>query len=148
MRSYYSAVIGAPAERVWATVRDFNGLATWFSPAVSSSEIEDGRAGDQVGAVRRFLLGETTVRETLRAHSDVERRYDYEFAPPAPFPVTGYVSTLRVTPVTEGDIAFLEWWADFDCAVAEQEHWRAFFAAEVFKPAVDALKDHLGVQLY
>lgn len=145
MHSYYSAVVEAPAERVWATVRDFNGLATWFATAVSSSEIEDGRTGDQVGAVRRFQLGDATVRETLIGHSDRERRYDYEFVPPAPFPVTGYVATLRVTPVTDGDAAFVEWWADFDCEVAEQAHWQAFFAAEVFKPAVDALKGHLGV---
>lgn len=145
MRSYYSTVVQAPAERVWATVRDFNGLATWFAPAVSASEIEDGRAGDAVGAVRRFVLGDATVRERLVALSDVERRYDYEFVEPAPFPVSNYLATLRVTPVTAADHAFVEWWADFDCEVAEQARWEAHFREQVFAPALDALTRHLGV---
>lgn len=145
MRSYYSAVLDAPADRVWATVRDFNSLATWFVPAVSSSEIEDGLTGDTIGAVRRFVLGGATVREKLVALSDVDRHYDYEVVQPAPFPVTNYLATLRVTPVVEGEGAFIEWWADFDCQWDEQAQWEAHFRNEVFKPAIDALKTYLGV---
>jgi len=55
-RSYAGTVFGAPAADVWARIRDFNGLATWHSGLVASSEIEEGKAGDQVGAVRSFSL--------------------------------------------------------------------------------------------
>ena len=48
-KSYASTVIKASPDEVWAHVRDFNGLATWHSGLVSQSEIEDGKAGDQVG---------------------------------------------------------------------------------------------------
>ena len=50
---YRSAVIDAPAEVVWAYVRDFNALPKWH-PAIATSEIEGGLSSDRVGCVRRF----------------------------------------------------------------------------------------------
>ncbi|MBK8445287.1 MAG: SRPBCC family protein [Micropruina sp.] len=143
-RSYYSTVIDAPADRVWSAVRDFNGLATWWSSNVSESHIEDGRTGDAVGAVRSFAFGADRIREHLLGLSDRDRRCSFEFCPPAPFPVTGYVATLQVTPVTDGDRSFVEWWTDFDCAADELDHWTGFFAAEVFAPALGSLKEFLA----
>jgi hypothetical protein len=142
-RSYYSTVIERPADDVWAVARDFNGLATWWSANVSQSHIEDGKTGDTVGAIRCFTFGTDQIREHQLELSDLNRRCVYEFCAPAPFPVTGYLATLQVTPVTAGGASFLEWWADFDCAADELEHWRGFFAAEVFAPAVDGLKEYL-----
>ncbi len=49
-KSYASTVIDAPADAVWARIRDFNGPAVWHSGLVASSEIEEGKAGDQVGS--------------------------------------------------------------------------------------------------
>ena len=70
-KSYASTVIGASPDEVWARIRDFNGLATWHSGLVAQSEIEDGKAGDQVGAIRSFTLTDGThIREQLLAHSD------------------------------------------------------------------------------
>lgn len=97
--SYYSTLLDHDADAVWQVVRDFNGLATWFSGSVSASEIEAGRPGDAVGAVRRFQFGEAEIRERLLALSDIERSYSYQFCDPAPFLVTDYVSTLKVSPV-------------------------------------------------
>ena len=75
-KSYASTVINASAEDVWARIRDFNGLATWHGGLVATSEIEDGRAGDQVGGIRSFTLTDGThLREKLLAHSDLERSY-------------------------------------------------------------------------
>ena len=144
-RSYYSTVISRPASAVWAAARDFNGLETWFNPPVTRSEIEDDRAADQVDCVRRFLFGEATIREHLVALSDVDRSYTYEFGDPKPFPVNNYLATLRVTPVTDADASFVEWWTDFDPEDAAQlDHWTAFFAAEVFKPALEGLRAYLA----
>ena len=73
-KSYASTVIKASPDEVWARVRDFNGLATWHSGLVSASEIEDGKAGDQVGSIRSFTLTDGThIREQLLAHSDLDR---------------------------------------------------------------------------
>jgi Polyketide cyclase / dehydrase and lipid transport len=141
-RSYASTVIAAPADRVWARIRDFNGLATWHAGLVAESEIEEGKAGDQVGAVRSFTLTDGThLREKLLAHSDVERSYTYDFQK-TPFDVDNYVATIRVTPVTDGDHGFVEWWTTFDCDRDQIGHWEGFFATEVFQGGFEALKAH------
>jgi polyketide cyclase/dehydrase/lipid transport protein len=141
-RSYYSTVFEKDAATVWAVARDFNGLSTWWPDAVSESHIEDGKAADQVGAVRSFRLGESTIRERLLALSDLDRSYSYEFVDPAPFPVVDYVATLRITPISDGR-SFVEYSVVFDCAEAERGHWTPFFATEVFEPALKALADYL-----
>ncbi len=145
-RSYFSTVIDAPAEAVWGVARDFNGLAEWFSVAILSSEIEEGKSGDTVGGVRNFLFGETRIREHLLAMDDIERSYTYEFFEPKPFPVDNYKSTLRVTPVTDRDASFVEWWVTFDCPEADRAKWEAFFAAEVFQPALESLRAYIAAR--
>ena len=54
-KAYASTVVDAPADKVWAVIRDFNGLPTWH-PAIADSEVEEGGSGDQVGRVRSFHL--------------------------------------------------------------------------------------------
>ena len=50
-KSYASTVIEAPAEDVWARIRDFNGLATWhaglesFVPDPRNSRVSARRGG-------------------------------------------------------------------------------------------------------
>ncbi len=140
--SYASTVVNAAADEVWARIRDFNGLATWHSGLVNASEIEEGKAGDQVGAVRSFTLGDGThIRERLLAHSDADRSYTYNFEK-TPFDVDNYRATIRVTPVTDGGASFVEWWTTFDCNRDEQDHWTGFFASQVFQGGFDALKAH------
>lgn len=143
-RAYTSTVIDAPAGDVWAAIRDFNGLATWFSEVVTHSEIEDGKSGDQVGAVRSFTLVDGAhLRERLLSHSDTQRSYSYNFEK-TPFDVDHYHATIKVTPVTDGDRAFVEWWTTFDCDRDRVDHWESFFAHEIFDSALGGLKKHLG----
>jgi hypothetical protein len=140
--SYASTVLDASADEVWARIRDFNGLADWHGGLVATSEIEEGKAGDQVGAVRSFTLTDGThIRERLLTHSDAERSYTYSFEK-TPFDVDNYKATIRVTPVTDGGKAFVEWWTEFDCNRDEQDHWTGFFASQVFQGGFDALKAH------
>ncbi|MDR0782360.1 MAG: SRPBCC family protein [Propionibacteriaceae bacterium] len=142
-RSYYSTVFAFPIDKVWAVARDFNGLATWWSANVSQSHIEDGKTGDTVGAVRCFTFGSDDIREHQVELSDVNHRCVYEFCEPAPFPVKNYLATLQLTPITDGNLTFVEWWTDFDCEAEELAHWQGFFAAEVFAPALSGLRAYL-----
>jgi hypothetical protein len=142
-KAYASTVIDAPVDRVWAAVRDFNGLATWHSGLVKSSEIEDGKAGDQVGCVRNFHLhGGEHLRERLLSFSDAERCYSYNFEL-TPFDVQNYHATLRVSPVTDTNRSFVEWWTTFDCAPADSAKWIDTFANAVFKGGLEALQKHM-----
>ena len=141
-KSYASTVIDAPADQVWSRIRDFNGLSDWHSGLVATSEIEDGKAGDQVSGIRSFTLGDGThLREQLLEHSDLERSYTYDFQK-TPFDVDNYCATIRVTPVTDGNKSFVEWWTTFDCDRDQIGHWESFFANEVFQGGFDALKAH------
>jgi hypothetical protein len=69
--------------------------------------------------------------------------YTYD-AQKTPFDVDYYEATIRVTPVTDGGKAFVEWWTTFDCDRDKQDHWVGFFASQVFGGGLDALKDHFS----
>src|SRR6202000_2748749 len=53
-RAYYSTVLDRPAPDVWEIIRDFNNYPVWVGGA-GESEIEDGKSGMTVGAVRNVL---------------------------------------------------------------------------------------------
>lgn len=119
-KTYYSTVFDQTAPDVWKIVRDFNNYPVWVGGA-GESRIEDGKSGDSIGAVRNVLYRGKRVRQRLLAQSDVERSQTYEFCGPASLPVTDFQATLRVTPVVDGDRAFVEWWATFDCDAGRRD---------------------------
>ncbi len=116
-KAYYSTVFEQPAPQVWKFVRDFNNYPIWVGGA-GESRIEDGKTGDTVGAVRSVLYQERHIRQRLLALSDVERAQTYEFCGAPSLPVTNFQATLRITPIVDGNRAFVEWWATFDCDAA------------------------------
>jgi Polyketide cyclase / dehydrase and lipid transport len=126
-KSYYSTVFIQSADTVWCIVRDFNAYPVWVDGA-GASEIENGKSGNTVGAVRRVLYNGRTIRQRLLAQSDVERAQTYAFAEDGTLPVDNYRATVRVTPIVDGDRAFVEWWATFDCESSEREERTAFFS--------------------
>ncbi len=142
-RVYVSSVIPAPVGRVWARIRDFNGLPSWH-PAIAESRIENGEPSDRVGCVRDFRLrnGER-IRERLLGLSDYEYFCTYSILE-SPMPVSDYVATLRLTPVTDGDRTFAEWSAEFGCDPAREAELVNQIGQGVFQAGFDALKRQLG----
>jgi len=137
-RSYYSTVLDHSADAVWAVIRPFDHYA--WAGVESETVIEGGKAGDQVGAIRRVAYGGNVIRQVLLAHSDVERRYSYGFRGTPPFPVRDYAATISVTPVTADGRAFAEWWATFDCAAEERDRWVRHFEQQGFAVWLAALR--------
>jgi hypothetical protein len=119
-KAYYSTVFEQPAAEVWKIVRDFNNYPVWVGGA-GSSEIEDGKSGETIGAVRSVLYQGRHIRQRLLAQSDVERSQSYEFCDAPSLPVGDFQATLRITPVVDGDRAFVEWWATFDCEAPRRD---------------------------
>jgi hypothetical protein len=74
-----------------------------------------------VGAIRNVLYQERRIRQRLLAQSDAERSQTYEFCGAASLPLADFQATLRITPVADGDRAFVEWWAIFDCDLARRD---------------------------
>jgi Polyketide cyclase / dehydrase and lipid transport len=107
-KAYYSTVFEQSAEDIWEIIRDFNNYPVWVGGA-GESRIEDGKSGDAVGAIRNVLYQRRRIRQRLLAQSDVERSQTYEFCEAPTLPLTAFQATLRVTPVIDGNCAFVEW---------------------------------------
>lgn len=101
-----SVDIDASPERVWQLVGGFGSLPDWL-PYIPVSEVSEG------GRVRRLENedGEVIV-ERLQAFDDERRTYSYSILE-APFPVTGYRSTLTVHETAEPGTARVEWSGSF-----------------------------------
>lgn len=143
-KSYYSTIFEQTADQVWTAIRDF-GAYTWAG-SVSESSIEGGKVGAEVGAIRNARLGDTNVfhRQRLLAYSDLDRFYTYEFCEPFPYSIRNCLMTLRVTPVVDGNRAFVEWSAIFDCEAAAYDYFTMYFAHEVWEKALESLKRRLA----
>jgi hypothetical protein len=141
-KSYYSSVLDHPADEVWAVIRPFDHYA--WAGVESETVIEDGKAGDQVGAVRRVAYSGGVLRQLLLAHSDVERSYTYAFVVAPPVPVQDYVATIRVRPVAADGRSFVEWWATFDCVPEERGRWIRHLEQEGFARRLNPLHDFMA----
>jgi hypothetical protein len=142
-RVYTSSVISASAARVWARVRDFNGMPNWH-PAIAESRIENGEPADKVGCIRSFSLRNgDRLREQMLGLSDYDMFCTYSILD-SPMPLTNYVATLRLTPITDQDRTFIEWSADFDCAPDREGELVSNIGGNVFQTGFDALKRAFG----
>ena len=142
-RVYVSSVIDAPAAKVWERVRDFNGLPRWH-PRIRDSRIENGEPSDRVGCIRDFhLQNGDRIREKLLGLSDYDYFCTYSILE-SPMPLTDYIATLRLTPVTDGDKTFVEWTAEFDCAPEAEADLVSGIGGNVFQAGFDALKRQMA----
>ena len=136
---YISSVINAPAPDIWRLVRNFNGLPDW-TPFVADSRIEQNLPADQVGCIRNFTLKTgSRIRERLLALSDYDLSCTYSILE-SDMGVENYIATLSLTPVTDGNLTFAEWTADFDCAEEREQALIQQIGREVFQAAFDNLK--------
>ena len=138
-RVYVSSVIDAPATKVWEKIRDFNALPRWH-PRIRESRIENGEPSDKVGCVRDFRLQNgDRLREKLIGLSDYDMFCTYTILE-SPMPLSDYIATLRLTPISDGDRTFIEWTAEFDCAAEAAADLVDGIGNNVFQAGFDALK--------
>jgi Polyketide cyclase / dehydrase and lipid transport len=139
IKVYTSTVINGSADAVWAIVRDFNGLPKW-TPFVAESRIERGLPSDKVGCVRNFRLKDGgVIREQLLTLSDYDYQCTYAILE-SPMGVENYVATFKLTPVTDGNTTFAEWWAEFDPPVGKEKELAEGIGQGVFQTAFNSLK--------
>lgn len=96
--------INAPADVVWARIRNFDALKDWH-PAVAESPASNGNSEGSVRQLR--LRGGGALTETLEAYDDAKKRYSYRAKDGGALPVTNYTSTISVT--AEGSGCVVEW---------------------------------------
>ncbi|MCV0395550.1 MAG: SRPBCC family protein [Rhizobiaceae bacterium] len=140
---HVSSVIDAPIEKVWERIRDFNGLPSWH-PRMVESEIEDGKAATDIGAVRRFKVASgATIREKLVAFSDRDHLTTYAIIE-HPAPISNHTATLKLEPVTDGNRTFASWTSTFDAPADKGDEIAAGMGENVFQGGFDALKNHFA----
>jgi len=136
-------VIDASADAVWARIRDFNGLPKWH-PAIAESRIEGNWPADRVGCIRNFQLRDGgTIREQLLTLSDYDYQCTYSILE-SPMGVENYTSTLKLTPVTDGNRTFAEWSAEFDTPPGQERRLADSIGQGVFQTGFDSLKSYFG----
>ncbi|MDO9314702.1 MAG: SRPBCC family protein [Burkholderiaceae bacterium] len=97
--------INAPAEAVWARVKNFDALKDWH-PAVAESP---ATAGNTEGSVRSLKLkGGGALEETLESFDEAKMKFSYRAKDGGALPVTNYTSTLQVTSAGAGQ-STVEW---------------------------------------
>ena len=141
---FVSAVINAPVDKVWATMRDFNGLPEWH-PGFSRSHIEAGLRGDTVGCIRNFDIagGGGTIREKLLMLSDADFTMTYSILD-APLPVADYVATLKLYPITVGNKTLGTWSAEFRVTEGREADVVDRIANGTFSRAFEVIDKLLG----
>jgi hypothetical protein len=127
--------IAAPADKVWQLIGGFNSLPDWL-PYIPASELSEG------GRVRSLAnpSGEAII-ERMEAFSEKERSYSYAILQ-APFPVTGYLSTLCVRDGADGK-AVVDWSGSFTPdGVSDDEVIKLFHG--IYHDGLTALQRHFG----
>ena len=143
VRVYVSSVINAPAEAVWEVIRDFNALSRWH-PSISDSRIENSQAADTVGCIRAIRLRDgALIREQLLTLSDFDYQCTYSILE-SPMPLENYIATLKLTPITDGNRAFVEWSAEFDCDEVQERELAENIGQGVFQAGFNALKQRFA----
>ncbi|CAM5628288.1 MULTISPECIES: SRPBCC family protein [Streptomyces] len=127
-----SRIVPASPEKVWSLIGGFDALPDWLPYIPESTALEGGR-------VRRLKNPEgEVIIERLVDFNEAERHYSYAILQ-APFPVNGYVSTLRVHAVPgEENAAEVQWSGRFNPNGATENEVVDLFTG-IYRDGLDAL---------
>ncbi|MBZ6081673.1 SRPBCC family protein [Streptomyces olivaceus] len=126
-----SRVVQASPEQVWELIGGFHSLPDWL-PYIPKAVSEQG------GRARRLTNAEGgVIVERMTAYSAEERYYSYAILQ-APFPVTGYLSTLRVFSVPgRPEAAEIQWSGRFVPEGVSDEEVETLFAG-IYRDGLEA----------
>ncbi|MFB6894732.1 SRPBCC family protein, partial [Kitasatospora sp. NPDC056327] len=128
-------VPGTP-DQVWALIGGFDALPDWLPYIPESVAVEGGR-------VRQLKNPEgEVIVERLVDFNETERQYSYAILR-APFPVDGYVSTIRVHAVPgRDDVAEVQWSGRFNPKGATEQETVDLFHG-IYADGLEALEKTL-----
>ena len=141
MKVMRSVIIEAPIDRVWAAVREFDGVVNW-NPGVVGARMETGTS-TSIGSVRALDITDGTLfRETLLAHSDLDFYYSYDIID-SPLPCSNYISTHQFIEITEGNKTLGIWEGEFDCELADEADLETIVGDIIYRDAQLGLNQFL-----
>jgi hypothetical protein len=125
------------ADRIWALIGGFGSLPDWL-PYIPRSELSEG------GRVRRLAGRDgATIVERLITFDHSGRSYSYAILQ-SPFPVTDYLSTLRVEESDDGNGSRVEWSGRFTPNGVSEDEVSSLFRS-IYEDGLKALADKLGL---
>ncbi|MGW2937603.1 SRPBCC family protein [Streptomyces sp. NPDC055722] len=132
-----SRIVPASPNKVWSLIGGFDALPDWLPYIAESTPLEGGR-------VRRLKNPEgEVIIERLVDFNETERHYSYAILQ-APFPVNGYVSTIRVHTIPgRDDIAEVQWSGRFNPDNATDDEVVDLFTG-IYRDGLDALHKTLA----
>ncbi|MFH9090269.1 SRPBCC family protein [Streptomyces sp. NPDC017673] len=132
-----SRIVPASPERVWSLIGGFHALPDRLPYIPESTALEGGR-------VRRLKNPEgDVIIERLVDFNEAERHYSYAILQ-APFPVNGYVSTIRVHAIPgEENAAEVQWSGRFNPDGATENEVVDLFTG-IHRDGLDALHKPLA----
>ena len=130
-QAFASIEIPVPPDQVWNLIGGFGSLPDWL-PYIPKSELSEG------GRVRSLVNPEgENIVEQLEKFDNEGRTYSYSIVR-APFPVTAYLSTLRVQATGQGPGSRVDWFGHFKPdGVSEEDASRLFQG--IFESGLKAL---------
>ncbi|RKR91861.1 polyketide cyclase/dehydrase/lipid transport protein [Micromonospora pisi] len=124
-------------DRTWQLIGGFDSLPDWL-PYIPTSELSEG------GRVRTLENEDGgVIVERLEAFDNTARTYSYSILR-APFPVTGYLSTLTVHTMPGQDTARVQWSGTFTPHCVSDEEAIALFHG-IYRDGLAALHQTLTV---
>ena len=132
--AYASLKTNHSPDQVWALIGGFDSLPDWL-PFIPESLSSEG------GRVRSLKDPDgNSIVERLMAFDEQQRSYSYSILT-SPFPVTGYLSTLRVKADDQGSL--VEWLGEFTPAGVSDADAVALFTG-IYEGGLRALASRLG----
>lgn len=124
--------IPASADEVWQLIGGFNSLPDWL-PFIPKSELSEG------GRVRSLQTPDgQVIIERLEAFDNAGKTYSYSITQ-APFPVTGYLSTLSVE--AQGKGSRVIWSGEFTPKGVSDQEAEALFVG-IYTDGLAALRNN------
>ena len=130
-----SGELGASVDEVWKIVGDFGGLIEAMGLPVTLD-------GEGIGQTRTVAFGTENMVERLEARDDDAKRIVYSIVS-GPLPVTGYLSTMQLTPVGDGRCR-LDWSSTFEPAPGSSADDAAAVIRGVYQGGIGALQGRFG----
>lgn len=105
------AQLGASPDEVWNLVGDFVGFIKFLIADMDGAHVEV--EGEGIGMLRKVTLGPDQAVERLEERDEANWRTSYSMPVAGPFPMTGYFSTLQLSPAGDGGCE-LSWTGTFE----------------------------------
>ena len=135
-----SAVIAAPIDKVWTTIRDFHELG-WSANVVEKIDVVGDARGTQIGAKR--VLNDA-FHETLIGLDEEARKIRYTVddgsGAVSRDNVTGYIGQVELFPITENDTTLVLWTSSWSGGGEGTKE----FCDPVYKGLLSDLKAHFA----